>query len=91
MPGDMTPEQERCKYLAYRCYTGYDRRDKEKKNPIDPGKALEEWKELLDMRFRQRNSGGITFLLDIISTVKEKKTRKGLDLASGILRHPQAS
>ena len=40
----------------------------EKKNPIDPGKALEEWKELLEKRFPQPNSGGKPFVLQIVIT-----------------------
>ena len=51
MPGKNTPLQNRCGYLASRCFTGFDRHDKEKKNPIREWKALEDWKELLEKRF----------------------------------------
>ena len=35
MPGWMTPEQRRCAYLDVRCFTGFDRRDKEKKKRME--------------------------------------------------------
>ena len=79
MPGIKTPEQNRCIYLSFRCYTGFDRRDKAKKNRIT-GKALTEWQELLEKRFIQSYSGGRPFVLEICQIVKTKKTPKGLDL-----------
>ena len=85
----MSSDQERCKYLWYRCSTNFDRRDKEKKNPIPEGKALEEWKELLEKRFPQPVSGGRAFVLKIAKVVKDKKTQEGLDLTGkdAILEH----
>ena len=82
-------EQDRCRYLAFRCSTGFSKKDKEKKNPIDPGKALEEWKELLEKRFPQPNSGGKPFVLQIVDMVQKKKTHAGLDLTdkNAILEH----
>ena len=61
----------------------------EKKNPIDPGKALEEWKELLEKRSPQPNSGGKPFVLQIVDMVQKKKTHAGLDLTdkNAILEH----
>ena len=89
MPGWMTPEQRRCAYLDVRCFTGFDRRDKEKKKPIPEEKALEEWKELLEKRFPQPVSGGTPFVLKIAKAVKDKKTQEGLDLTGkdAILEH----
>ena len=89
MPGWMTPEQRRCAYLDVRCFTGFDRRDKEKKKPIPEGKALAEWKELLGKRFPQRFSGGTPFVLKIAKVVKDKKTQERLDLTGkdAILEH----
>ena len=89
MPGWMTPEQRRCAYLDVRCFTGFDRRDKEKKKRIPEGKALEEWKELLEKRFPQPVSGGRAFVLKIAKVVKDQKTDEGLDLTSSrtILEH----
>ena len=64
-------EQDRCRYLAFRCSTGFSKKDNEKKNPIDPGKALEEWKEFVEKRFPQPNSGGKPFVLQIVDVVKK--------------------
>ena len=85
----MTPEQRRCAYLDVRCFTGFDRRDKEKKKPIPEEKALEEWKELLEKRFPQPVSGGTPFVLKIAQAVKDKKTQQGLELTGkgAILEH----
>ena len=80
MPGDMKPDQSRCVYLAFRCFTGYDRRDKEKTNRIPAEKAFDEWKELLEKRFPQPASGGRPFVLKIAQVVKDKKTQEGLDV-----------
>ena len=79
--GEMTPDQQRCANLAFRCFTGFSRKDKEKKNPIQEEKALQEWNELLDKRFPQRNSGGKPFVLKIVRIVKNRKTDEGLDLS----------
>ena len=89
MPGEMSTSQHRCVYLAARCYTGFSKDDKEKKKPIPEGKALEEWKELLEKRFPQPNSGGKPFVLQIVDMVKNKKTHAGLDLTdkNAILEH----
>ena len=89
MPGDVTSDQARCAFLGYRCGIGFDRRDKEKKNPIPEEKALEEWKELLEKRFPQPVSGGRAFVLKIAKVVKDQKTAEGLDLTSSrtILEH----
>ena len=79
MPGDkMTSEQTRCAFLAFRCEHGFDRRDKEKKKPIPEEKALQEWEELLNKRFPQSSSGGISFVLKIMRIVKNMKTDAGL-------------
>ena len=59
--------QNRCVYLGFRCFTGFSRTDKEKKNPILEGKALEEWKELLEKRFPQPASGGQCGSLRVIA------------------------
>ena len=85
----MTPEQRRSAHLDVRCLTGFDRRDKEKKKPIPEGKALAEWKELLEKRFPQLVSGGTPFVLKIAKVVKDKKTQEGLDLTGkdAILEH----
>ena len=85
----MTSDQKRCHTLAFRCYTGFSMKDKTKKNPIPEGKALEDWKELLEKRFPQRSSGGTAFVLKIANVVKNKKTEKGLDLTAknAILEH----
>ena len=89
MPGSMTPEQNRCAKLGFRCFTGFDRADKEKRKPILEEKALEEWKELLEKRFPQPVSGGRAFVLKIAKVVKDKKTQEGLDLTGkdAILEH----
>ena len=55
-----------------RCYTGFSKDDKEKKKPIPEGKALEEWKELLEKRFPQPNSGGKPFVLQIVDMCREE-------------------
>ena len=47
----MTPDQNRCAYLGFRCFTGFNRADKEKRNPIPEEKALAEWQEFLEKRF----------------------------------------
>ena len=73
--GVMTPDQRRCAYLSTRCFTGFSQKDKEKKNPIPEGKALAEWKELLEKRFPQPVSGGRAFVLKIAEVVKDKKTQ----------------
>ena len=83
----MTPDQNRCSYLSFRCFTGFDRRDNEKQNPIPEGNALEEWKELLEKRFSQNRSGGKAFVLKIVKMVNDKKTEEGLNLADSILEH----
>ena len=85
----MTPEQNRCAKLGFRCFTGFHRRDKEKRNPIPEEKALEEWKELLEKRFAQPVRGGRAFVLKIAKVVKDKKTQEGLDLTGkgAILEH----
>ena len=70
----------RCGHLGFRCFTGFDRRDKEKKKPILEGKALAEWQELLEKRFPQPVSGGTPFVLKIAQVVKDKKTQEGLDV-----------
>ena len=79
----------RCGHLGFRCFTGFDRRDKEKKKPILEGKALAEWQELLEKRFPQPVSGGTPFVLKIAQVVKDKKTQEGLDLTGkdAILEH----
>ena len=79
----------RCGHLGFRCFTGFDRRDKEKKKPILEGKALAEWQELLEKRFPQPVSGGTPFVLKIAKAVKDKKTQEGLDLTGkdAILEH----
>ena len=89
MPGSCTPLQSRCAYLAVRCFTGFDRADKEKRKPILEEKALEGWKELLEKRFPQPVSGGRAFVLKIAKVVKDKKTQEGLDLTGkdAILEH----
>ena len=89
MPGSGTPLQNRCNYLGFRCFTGFNRADKEKRKPILEEKALEEWKELLEKRFPQPVSGGRAFVLKIAKVVKGKKTQEGLDLTSkgAILEH----
>ena len=83
------PLQKRCRCLASRCFTGFDVKDKLKKNPIQEWKALEDWKELLEKRFPQPVSGGRPFVLKIAKVVKDKKTPEGLDLIgkSAILEH----
>ena len=88
--GDKTPDQNKCAYLSFRCFTGFSQKDKEKKNPIPEGKALEEWKELLEKRFPQPASGGRAFVLKIAEVVKDKKTQEGLDLTGRgtILEYP---
>ena len=78
---NVTDLQNRCQYLSYRCYTGFDRRDKEKKIPIQESKAVFEWEELLDKRFMQSAAGGKSFVVEIANIVKNKKTPKGLDLS----------
>ena len=80
MPGKMTPLQKRCAVLATRCFTGFDHRDKEKKNPIPEYIALEEWKELLAKRFLQARTGGKAFVLKILRIWETEKTDEGLDL-----------
>jgi hypothetical protein len=70
--GRMTSEQNRIAYLTYSCEYGYNRNDKEKKNPIPEAKAVQDWDELLVRRFPQRNSGGAAFVLKIIRYVKDK-------------------
>ena len=87
--GVVTELQQRCAGLAFRCFTGFSKHDKEKKNPIPEGKALEEWKELLEKRFPQPVSGGTPFVLKIAKAVKDKKTQEGLDLTGkdAILEH----
>ena len=75
--------------MARRCFIGFDRRDKEKKKPIQERKALEDWKELLEKRFPQPVSGGRPFVLKIANVVKDKETPEGLDLIGkgAILEH----
>ncbi len=87
--GEVTSEQSRCTYLSFRCFTGFSKKDKEKKTPIPEWKALEEWKELLEKRFPQPASGGKPFVLKIAKVVKDKKTQEGLDLtgSKAILEH----
>ena len=89
MPGEMTSTQNRCATLTFRCFAGFSKYDKEKKNPISEWKALEEWKELLDKRFPQSASGGKPFVLKIAKVVKDKNTQEVLDLTSkgAILEH----
>ena len=89
MPGFRTQAHNRCNYLAVRCFSGFDRRDEEKKKRIPEEKALEEWKELLEKRFPQPVSGGTPFVLKIAKVVKDKKTQEGLDLTGkdAILEH----
>ena len=89
MPDKMTPLQSPCGCLTSRCFTGFDRRDKEKKKPIQELKALEQWKEQLEKRIPQPVSGGRPFVLKIANVVKDKKTPEGLDLTgkSAILEH----
>ena len=65
----MAPLQKRYADLASRCFTGFDPRWKK---PIPEGKALAEWKELLEKRFPQRFSGGTPFVLKIAKVVKDK-------------------
>ena len=65
--GADTDLQQRCKYLASRCFTSFSKHDKEKKNPIPEVKALEEWKELLEKRFPQPASGGQCGSLRVIA------------------------
>ena len=81
--------QNRCNYLGFRCFTGFNRADKEKRNPIPEEKALAEWQELLEKRFAQPVSGGKAFVLKIAKVVKDKKTQEGLDLTGkgAILEH----
>ena len=81
--------QNRCNYLGFRCFTGFNRADKEKRKPILEEKALEEWKELLEKRFPQPVSGGRAIVLKIAKVVKDQKTDEGLDLTSSktILEH----
>ena len=81
MPGQDQTVKSRCIYLAYRCFSGYDRRDKGKTNLIPEEKALEEWEEFLVKRFPQPASGGLPFVLKIIKVVKEKRTEEGLGLS----------
>ena len=87
--GVVSELQQRCNFLNVRCFTGFSKHDKEKKNPIPEGKALEEWKELLEKRFPQPVSGGRAFVLKIAKVVKDQKTDEGLDLTSkgAILEH----
>ena len=75
--GEVTPDQWRCRDLATRCFTGFSKKDKDKKNPIPEEKALEEWKELLEKRFPQPVSGGRAFVLKIAKVVKDQKTDEG--------------
>ena len=81
MPGEMTSAQRRCATLAFRCFIGFSKHDKEKKNLIPEEKALQEWDELLEKRFPQPNSGGKPFVLKIVRIVKNRKTDEGLDLS----------
>ena len=60
--GVVTDLQQRCNYLSPRCFTGFSKHDKEKKNPIPEEKALAEWKELTEKRFLQPNSGAFLLL-----------------------------
>ena len=85
MPGCMTSEHSRCAYLTSRCFKGLSKHNQ----PIPEGKALEEWKELLEKRFPQPVSGGTPFVLKIAKAVKDKKTQEGLDLTGkdAILEH----
>ena len=86
---DTTPLQSRCGYLTSRCFTGFDRRDKEKKKPIQELKALEQWKKQLEKRIPQSVSGGRPFVLKIAKVVKDKKAPEGLVLTGkgAILEH----
>ena len=86
MPGDkMTSEQTRCAFLAFRCEHGFDRRDKEKKKPIPEEKALQEWEELLNKRFPQSSSGGISFVLKIMRIVKIRRLMRDLTFLTKLL------
>ena len=78
--GVVTDLQQRCAGLAFRCFTGFSKHDKEKKNPIPEEKALAEWKELTEKRFLQPNSGGKPFVLKIVRIVKNQKTDERFDL-----------
>ena len=80
MPGKVTSIQKRCAVLAARCFTGFDPRDKAKKNPIPEYIAFEEWKELLAKRFLQPRTGGKAFVLKILRIWQNEKTDEGLDL-----------
>ena len=84
-----TADQNRCNYLAFRCFTGFSRKDPEKKSPIGEDKALEEWKELLQKRFPQPASGGKPWVLKVVKVVNDKRTEEGLDLTTkvDILKH----
>ena len=84
--GTVATLKKRCTVLASRCFTGFDPRWKK---PIPEGKALAEWKELLEKRFPQRFSGGTPFVLKIAQAVKDKKTQQGLELTGkgAILEH----
>ena len=87
--GPMSADQSRCALLSSRCFTGFSKHDKAKKNPIPEEKALQEWDELLEKRFPQPVSGGSAFVLKIAKVVKDQKTDEGLDLTSSrtILEH----
>ena len=76
----MNEVQARAAHLCFRCYTGFDKMDKEKKRRIDQDQAIVEWTEFLSKRVKQDFSGGAKFVFEICRIVKEKQTPKGLDL-----------
>ena len=73
----MNKVQARAAHLCFRCYTGFDKMDKEKKHPIDHDQAMVEWTAFLSKRVKH---GGAKFVFEICRIVKEKQTPKGLDL-----------
>ena len=68
-----TAETKHIGDLARRCLTGYSEKMK-KYDLYNEEKALKDWKEFLDLRYKQKSKGGKAFVMTIVQIVKDKKT-----------------